>query len=88
MSTTVVTAPERRAAAAAVLGSAALFGTSGTARALLQPSAPAPGAAAARLIVGAAGLVAWASRTADGRQALLRLWRLPIIWAMGLTVAA
>lgn len=88
MSVTVVPATERRAAAAAVLGSAALFGTSGTARALLQPAAPAPGAAAARLIVGAAGLVAWASRTADGRAALLRLWRMPIIWAMGLTVAA
>ncbi|MGA0067753.1 MAG: DMT family transporter, partial [Candidatus Nanopelagicales bacterium] len=45
-------------------------------------------AAAARLIVGAAGLVAWASRTPEGRQALLRLWRRPIIWAMGVTVAA
>lgn len=88
MSAAVVTAQERRGAAAAVLGSAALFGTSGTARALLQPAAPAPGAAAARLIVGAAGLVAWASRTAEGREALLRLWRMPIIWAMGLTVAA
>lgn len=88
MSATVVTAQERRGAAVAVLGSAALFGTSGTARALLQPAAPAPGAAAARLIVGAAGLVAWAARTADGRAALLRLWRMPIIWAMGLTVAA
>lgn len=88
MTTPVVTAPQRRAAAAAVLGAAALFGTSGTARALLQPAAPAPGAAAARLIVGAAGLVAWAARTAEGREALLRLWRMPIIWAMGLTVAA
>ena len=88
MSATVVSAPARRAAAAAVLGAAALFGTSGTARALLQPTAPAPGAAAARLMVGAAGLVAWASRNADGRAALLRLWRMPIIWAMGLTVAA
>ena len=88
MSVTVATASERREAAAAVLGSAALFGTSGTARVLLQPGAPAAGAAAARLIVGAAGLVAWASRTADGREALLRLWRLPVIWVMGITVAA
>lgn len=88
MSAGVATASERRTAAVAVLGSAALFGTSGTARVLLQPAAPAAGAAAARLIVGAAGLVAWASRTADGREALLRLWRRPIIWMMGVTVAA
>lgn len=88
MTVAVATSSERRTAAAAVLGSAALFGTSGTARALLQPSAPAPGAAAARLIVGAAGLVAWAARTEEGRAALLRLWRRPIIWAMGATVAA
>lgn len=88
MSTAIATPTERRRAAVAVLGSAALFGTSGTARVLLQPTAPAAGAAAARLIVGAAGLVAWASRTAEGRQALARLWRRPIIWAMGVTVAA
>lgn len=88
MSAVVATASERRTAAVAVLGSAALFGTSGTARVLLQPAAPAAGAAAARLIVGAAGLVAWASRTPEGRRALLRLWRQPIIWAMGVTVAA
>ena len=88
MSAAVVTASERRTASVAVLGSAALFGTSGTARVLLQPAAPAAGAAAARLIVGAAGLVAWASRTAEGREALVRLWRRPIIWAMGVTVAA
>ncbi|MGA1662355.1 MAG: hypothetical protein ACO4CO_10175, partial [Candidatus Nanopelagicales bacterium] len=71
MSVTVATPTERRTASVAVLGSAALFGTSGTARVLLQPDAPAAGAAAARLIVGAAGLVAWASRTPEGRQALL-----------------
>lgn len=88
MSAAVVTASERRTASVAVLGSAALFGTSGTARVLLQPAAPAAGAAAARLIVGAAGLVVWASRTAEGREALVRLWRRPIIWAMGVTVAA
>ena len=88
MSATVATASERRVAAGAVLGSAALFGTSGTARVLLQPTAPAAGAAAARLIVGAAGLVAWAARSAEGREALVRLWRQPIIWIMGVTVAA
>jgi DME family drug/metabolite transporter len=88
MSTDIATGAQRRGAATAVLGAAALFGTSGTARVLLQPAAPAAGAAAARLIVGAAGLVAWASRTPEGREALLRLWRRPIIWAMGVTVAA
>lgn len=86
--TAPIVAADRRVAAAAVLGSAALFGTSGTARVLLQPAAPAAGAAAARLIVGAMGLVAWAARTPEGRAALLRLWRRPIIWAMGVTVAA
>lgn len=86
--TAPIVAADRRVAAAAVLGSAALFGTSGTARVLLQPAAPAAGAAAARLIVGAIGLVAWAARTPEGRAALLRLWRRPIIWAMGVTVAA
>lgn len=79
--------PSPRTAAAAVLGSAALFGTAGTARALLNPGAPAVGAAAARIIVGAAGLVAVTMREASGRQALLRLWRRPVIWLMGLTVA-
>ena len=88
MNAAVSAGSQRRLASAAVLGSAALFGTSGTARVLLQPAAPAAGAAAARLIVGAAGLVAWASRTPQGREALLRLWRQPIIWAMGVTVAA
>ena len=83
-----IVAADRRVAAAAVLGSAALFGTAGTARVLLQPAAPAPGAAAARLIVGAIGLVIWAARTPEGRAALLRLWRRPVIWAMGVTVAA
>jgi drug/metabolite transporter, DME family len=88
MTTTAAPQSDRRVAAAAVLGSAALFGTSGTARVLLQPTAPAAGAAAARLIVGAVGLVAWASRTPQGRAALLRLWRRPVIWMMGVTVAA
>jgi DME family drug/metabolite transporter len=88
MSAVIATGSQRRVAATAVLGSAALFGTSGTARVLLQPAAPAPGAAAARLIVGAVGLVAWAGRTPEGRAALMRLWRRPIIWAMGVTVAA
>ncbi|MGI9197020.1 MAG: DMT family transporter [Candidatus Nanopelagicales bacterium] len=86
MSTSVQ--PDRRVAALSVLGAAALFGTSGTARALLLPTSPAPGVAAARLFVGGLGFVAYAGRNAEGRQALSRLWRRPVIWAMGLTVAA
>ena len=78
----------RRVAALGVLGSAALFGTAGTARALLLPTAPAPGVAAARLFVGGLGFVAFAGRTPEGRKALGRLWRRPVIWAMGITVAA
>ena len=86
--TTTATAPDRRVAALGVLGSAALFGTAGTARALLMPLAPAPGVAAARLFVGGLGFVAFAGRTAEGRRALARLWRRPVIWGMGVTVAA
>lgn len=86
--TTTVREPDRRVASLGVLGAAALFGTSGTARALLLPSAPAPGVAAARLFVGGIGFLAWAGRTAEGRQALARLWRRPVIWGMGVTVAA
>lgn len=78
----------RRVGALGVLGSAALFGTAGTARAVLLPTAPAPGVAAARLFVGGLGFVAFAGRTPDGRKALGRLWRRPVIWAMGFTVAA
>lgn len=78
----------QRTAALAVLGSAALFGTAGTARALILPTAPAPGVAAARLFVGGLGLLVVAGRTAQGRTEVLALWRRPVIWGMGLTVAA
>lgn len=79
---------DRRVAGLAVLGSAALFGTAGTARALLLPASPAPGVAAARLFVGGLGFLAYAGRTPEGRRALGLLWRRPVIWVMGLTVAA
>lgn len=81
-------AVDRRVAGLAVLGSAALFGTAGTARALLLPASPAPGVAAARLFVGGLGFLAYAGRTPEGRRALGLLWRRPVIWVMGLTVAA
>jgi DME family drug/metabolite transporter len=73
-------------AALAVMGAAVLFGTTGTSRELLAPDAPGPGVAALRLIVGAAGLVAFVVWRGDG--ALLRaLWRRPAIWLMGAAVA-
>ena len=81
-------AVDRRVAGLAVLGSAALFGTAGTARALLLPASPAPGVAAARLFVGGLGFLAYAGRTPEGRRALGVLWRRRVIWVMGLMVAA
>lgn len=73
-------------ASIAVLGAAALFGTSATSIALLAPDAPGPSVAAMRLLVGSLGLVAyvlWRGHRAD----LLWLWRRPAVWVMGLTVA-
>lgn len=76
----------RLGAAVAVLGAAALFGTTGTVRQLLVPDAPGAGVAAMRLLVGAAGLVVyvlWRRRGAD----LVGLWRRPVVWVMGAAVA-
>ena len=77
--------PKARAALA-VMGAAVLFGTTGTTVALLAPDAPGAGVAALRLLVGAAGLVAFiAWRT--GWASLTSLWRRPVVWGMGLAVA-
>ena len=73
-------------ASLAVLGAAALFGTSGTSKALLVPDALPISVASVRLVVGAVGLVLfirWLGRT-DQFKALLRR---PIIWLMGAAVA-
>lgn len=70
----------------AVLGAAALFGTSASSLALLTPGAPGPSVAALRLIVGAAGLVAFAAWR-YGIRTLLALWRAPWAWLMGAAVA-
>lgn len=81
-------APTRLAAAVSVLAAAVLFGTSGTAQALADVGAWPPAVAAARLFVGAAGLLAivvWLQR--DG-AALVRLLRLPTVWAIAVAVAA
>ncbi len=77
--------PQARGAGA-VLAAAALFGTSATSLQLLAPGAPGPSVAAMRLLVGAAGLVAfiaWRGRWAE----LPPLWRRPAVWVMGAAVA-
>lgn len=81
-------AKSARVGALAVLASAGLFGTSATSRAIIYPGSPATGTAAARLLVGAVGLLVVAGRRSQGRSAVLRMWRQPVIWAMGLAVAA
>lgn len=71
---------------AATIGAAALFATSATSRALSGVEADSVAVAAARLFIGALGLVAISSFA--GRYAnLKRLWRLPLVWVMGIGVA-
>jgi DME family drug/metabolite transporter len=76
-----------RTATLAVLGAAALFGTSATSVQLLAPDAPSTSVAALRLAVGAAGLVAVVAWRLGGRV-LVELWRQPLVWGMGVAVAA
>jgi drug/metabolite transporter, DME family len=73
-------------AALAVVGAAALFGTSATATELLAPDAPSAAVAALRLLIGSAGLilVVWVT---GHRHDLWVLWRKPIVWLMGAGVA-
>ena len=66
-----------------VLGAAVLFGTSGTVSQLLIPEASSASIAAWRLILGAIGLV-----VLTRGFAFFHLYRLPLIWLMGLGVAA
>lgn len=71
----------------AVIASATLFGTTGTARILSGVDASSVSIAAARLLVGAVGLVAIS--LASGRvRHLVHLWRRPLVWVMGIGVAA
>lgn len=70
----------------AVLAAAALFGTSATSQALLAPDAPPAAVADMRLLVGAAGLVAFVIWRTGG-HVLTTLWRNPLIWVMGFFVA-
>jgi DME family drug/metabolite transporter len=78
--------PSRSRAALAVLGAAALFGTTGTSRELLVPDAPGTGVAAMRLLVGSIGLIGFVVWRGRG-SVLLQLWRRPIVWVIGAGVA-
>lgn len=76
----------RGQAAFVVILSGLLFGTTGTATVLADTGAPATAIAAARLLLGAVGLVALAVIQRDWSR-LIALWKLPLTWAMGLGVA-
>lgn len=67
----------------AVLGAAALFGTSATTSTLLAPDASPQSVAGWRLLVGALGLI-----LVTRSLAFLAMYRLPLIWVMGLSVGA
>lgn len=75
-----------RTAALSVMGAAVLFGTTGTSLQLIAPDAPTASVAALRLTVGAAGLVIVVC-VREGGRVLMRLWRAPLVWLMGLAVA-
>ncbi len=71
----------------AVLISATLFGTTGTARIISGVDVSSTSIASVRLLVGALGLVA-ISVFARRWSNLLMLWRKPLVWVMGAGVAA
>lgn len=75
----------KRAPVAGVLAAAALFSTSGTSKALLAPDAWAPSVAAVRLVVGAAGMLAFVLVVRS--PGLTVLLRRPLVWLMALGVA-
>lgn len=70
---------------AGVLGAAALFSTSGTSKALLEPDAWPPSVAAVRLAVGALGMVAFVAWRGLGSEAVA-LMRQPLVWLMAVGV--
>lgn len=78
-----MTATSNRGAVLSVVGAALLFGTSATAVELLVPQASAQSVAGWRLLVGALGLIA----VTRGLE-FLQLYRLPVTWLMGISVAA
>lgn len=76
----------RGRAALVVVGSGLLFGTTGTATVLADTGASSTGIAAARLLIGAVGLVLLAITQREWGH-LVALWRRPITWAMACGVA-
>lgn len=77
---------DRGTAVFVVLTSGVLFGTTGTATLIFDVEASATSFAAARLLIGALGLVA-VSIIARGLPELIALWRRPRVQIMGLSVA-
>jgi len=75
------------AATLATVLSAALFGTTGTARIMSKLTLDSVSVAAGRLLLGAIGLVVIVVVSGRG-SALIRLWRTPTVWVMGIGVAA
>lgn len=69
-----------------VLAAAALFSTSGTSKALLAPDAWPPSVAAVRLLVGAAGMVAFVLYR-GWRAEFVGLLRHRVVWLMAVGVA-
>lgn len=77
----------KKNAVSIVLLSGILFGTTGTATILADVDASATSIAAARLGIGAIGLVVLTLIQRDF-NCLLALWKLPRVWLMGLSVAS
>jgi DME family drug/metabolite transporter len=78
---------DRSSAVWIVLLSGVLFGTTGTATVLADVDASPTSIAAARLTIGALGLVAITMVQRD-LGGLIALWKLPRVWFMGLAVAS
>lgn len=78
---------DRRSSVGIVLLSGVLFGTTGTATVLANVDASSTSIAAARLGIGAIGLVTLTVIQRDFK-ALIALWKLPRVWVMGLSVAS
>lgn len=82
-----MTGVHRGRAVFVVLASGVLFGTTGTASVLADVDASSTSIAAARLLIGALGLLAVTVAQREWAD-LLALWRRPRVWAMGVGVAA
>ncbi len=77
---------DRRGSVFVVLAAGVLFGTTGTARLFSDVAASSTSIAAARLGIGALGLVA-VSIIQRGSGAVTLLWKRPRVWIMGVSVA-